>query len=66
MQHKVLVEGISEEVEEVLKSFRMDTIYLQFDIITQKVLKEKIIQHIYLGVLNASIRAPESRSTPAP
>ena len=44
MQHKVLVEGISEEVEEVLKSFRMDTIYLRFDIITQKVLKEKIIQ----------------------
>ena len=44
MQHKVLVEGISEEVEEALKSFRMDTIYLQFDIITQKVLNEKIIQ----------------------
>ena len=38
MQHKVLVEGISEEVEEVLKSFRMDTIYLQYDTKAQKVL----------------------------
>ena len=37
MQHKVLVEETSEE-EEVLKSFRMDTIYLQYDTKAQKVL----------------------------
>ena len=35
MQHKVLVEETSEE--EVLKSFRMDTIYLQYDTKAQKV-----------------------------
>ena len=36
MQHKVLAEETSEE-EGVLKSFRMGTIYLQYDTKAQKV-----------------------------